>query len=101
MVLNHADGPAHENMLHLNSSSIDAWFSRVCSAKRDTPIGYQGALGAMDITRAKNCSAMYENVEVKDPNDGNSIFERTFHRCNKARDECFCELKKNCPFSNK
>ena len=68
--------------------------SMVRGAKRDTPVGYHGAIGAMDVTRARNGSAMYENGEVEDPEGGDSIYGRTFHHREKHRDAWICELQK-------
>ncbi len=42
---------------------------------------------------SKNSSAMYENGEVEDPKDANSIFEHTFHSQDMQRDARICVLQ--------
>ena len=94
MVLNDVNGPRYVPFLHSNSSSIEAWFSMVRGAKRDTPVAYRGAVGAMDVSKAKNGSGMYEDGEVEDMESGDNKFEQTFHRRDKQRDKWLLNLQK-------
>jgi hypothetical protein len=75
IVLNEQNGPSYVPFLHSNSSTIEAWFSMVRGAKQDTPVGYRGAVGAMDVTRQANGSGMYKDGGVEDDEGGESIFE--------------------------
>ena len=98
IVLHDPDGPRYVPFLHSTSSTIEAWFSMVRGANRDTPVAYRGAVGAvgaLDITRAKNGSAMYEDGEVEDGESGVRIFERTFRRRDAQHDAWLEDLQKS------
>jgi hypothetical protein len=88
-VLSDENCPVYVPFPHSNSSSIEAWFSLVRGTERDTPVGYRGAVGTVDYTKATNGSDMYKDGEVEDTDTGVSIFERTFKRQDKKRDSWF------------